>query len=106
MTVRTLQWALAVVLFQLALALADDASSEQSGEETNPHYLRRQLPGNDYFDVSSLGGMGGTMLFVILGILVLCCLCGGRLSICDMLACVCIYEMCCDDGRIGGFNLL
>jgi hypothetical protein len=68
--------------------------------------LRRQLPGNEFTDFGKMGaGVGGTALLVIIGLVVLCCLCSGRWSLCDILACVCIYEMCCDDGNIGGFRL-
>lgn len=109
---RAFQMALVVTLFlQVTIALAASETTEEE-TETNEGFksnsLRRQLPGNDYFNggFESFGGMGGSLLLVVLAILVLCCLCGGRLSICDMLACVCIYELCCDDGNIGGFNLL
>ena len=109
---RAFQMALAVALFlQATSALVASETIEEetkTNEGFNANNLRRQLPGNDYFqgDFESFGGMGGSLLLVALAVLVLCCLCGGRLSICDMLACVCIYELCCDDGNIGGFNLL
>lgn len=62
---------------------------------------RRKLPG--YAD--QLGGpaAGGIVLIVIVLLILLCC-CRG--SLCDLLACVCLYEICCDDGAIGGFNLM
>jgi hypothetical protein len=84
-------------------------ASETEKDNNNPAAkanLRRQLPGYDGFQgFGGMAGMGGSALLVIVVLLVLCCLCSGRSSICDILACVCIYEMCCDDGNIGGFNL-
>lgn len=71
-------------------------------------FLRRKLPGNDYsFDGMGSPEMMGGLLLVIVVVIFLCLCCGrGGGSLCDILACVCLYEMCCDDGQIGGFNLL
>jgi hypothetical protein len=64
---------------------------------------RRKLPGGyaDFYGDPAMAG--GAVLFVILLLFLLCC-CRGM--ICDILACVCLYEMCCDDGAVGGFDLM
>ena len=70
-----------------------------------PERARRRLPGGyPEFD-ELLGGeaAGGAVLLVLL-LIFLCCCCRGRL--CDLLACVCLYEMCCDDGVVGGFDMM
>ena len=92
------------VLLSLAVThgIEDDASA--GVEHGN---LRRQLPGGveEYFKG---GGAAIPLVGVIALVLLFCCLCGGgRWSICDLLACVCLYELCCDDGNpFGGFNLM
>jgi hypothetical protein len=64
-------------------------------------YLRA-LPGaEDYFDMNrfsstELGfaaGVSATILFLIVFI---CCCCCGRWSLWDVVALVCIWDMCCD----------
>ena len=72
-------------------------------------FLRRKLPGGNEFKFDQMGSpemMGGLVVLIV--VVVLLCLCCGRGggSLCDLLACVCLYELCCDDGQIGGFNLL
>lgn len=44
-----------------------------------------------------------TILFIILLLFLFCC-CRGML--CDLLACFCLYNICCDDGAVGGFDLM
>ena len=68
--------------------------------ETAP---RRKLQGGyaDFYDDPAMAG--GAVLFVILLLFLLCC-CRGML--CDILACVCLYEICCDNGAVGGFDLM
>lgn len=64
---------------------------------------RRKLPGEyPNFDFSD-PAMASTIVVVLLLLFLLCC-CRGML--CDILACVCLYEMCCDDGVVGGFDLM
>ena len=62
---------------------------------------RRRLPGGvDSMDFSSPEAQSALILVVIVLLLLCCCCRGGRrggCSLCDILACVCIYEMCCDN---------
>jgi hypothetical protein len=62
---------------------------------------RRKLPG--YSDRLGATGTGGVILLVVIVLILLCC-CRGML--CDILACVCLYEICCDDAAVGGFELM
>jgi hypothetical protein len=96
--------------------------SSQDRPTTNLHNLRhRRLPGEDYgsftFDPSSAeaGFAVGFLFFIILALLLCCCLCGGGrgggrgCSLCDILAIVCLWELCCDrEGGMmdNGFNML
>jgi hypothetical protein len=63
---------------------------------------RRKLPGG-YADYGDPAMAGGAIIFVLLLVFLLCC-CRGML--CDILACVCLYEICCGDGAVGGFDLM
>jgi hypothetical protein len=99
------------------------ASSAAWLDTTTLHNLRhRRLPGEDYsnftFDPSSAeaGFAVGFLFFIILALLLCCCLCGGGrgggrgCSLCDILAIVCLWELCCDREGGGmmdnGFNML
>ncbi len=63
----------------------------------------RRLPGEyPNFDFND-PAMASAIVFIAILLLLLCC-CRGML--CDILACVCLYEMCCDDGVVGGFDLM
>jgi hypothetical protein len=62
---------------------------------------RRKLPG--YAERLGAPGTGGIILLVVIFLILLCC-CRGML--CDILACVCLYEICCDDAGAGGFELM
>jgi hypothetical protein len=76
------------------------------GSSNDKHLLQsssgqgRRMPG-----YTNLGGpeKGGIVLLVIVVLILLFC-CRGML--CDILACVCLYEICCDDGAVGGFSLM
>jgi hypothetical protein len=98
-------------------------SSQDYRPTTTLHNLRhRRLPGEDYsnftFDPSSAeaGFAVGFLFFIILALLLCCCLCGGGrgggrgCSLCDILAIVCLWELCCDREGGGmmdnGFNML
>jgi hypothetical protein len=61
---------------------------------------RRRLPGGVRFDNPEIGGI--VIIAIILLILLCCC----RGMLCDILACVCLYEICCDDAAIGGFEMM
>jgi len=91
--------------------LAEETTSENHIQY--PYYqpklrgTRRRLPG-DYggFDIdfqSAEAGFGvGVLLFVVLVLLLCCCCCGGGrrggggCGLWDIVACLCIWEMCCD----------
>ena len=93
------------------------SSSESSAPTTlNTQLLRRRLPGNDYniegFDMMSAeaGFALGLSFFIILLLLLCCCCCGrrggggGSSCLWDLVAIVCLWEMCCDnDGVSDGF---
>eukprot|EP00536_Pseudo-nitzschia_multiseries_P001661 jgi/Psemu1/300909/fgenesh1_kg.21_\ len=59
--------------------------------------VRRRLP--EYNDPA----IAGAIVFAILLCFLLCC-CRGML--CDLLACVCLWEICCGDGAVGNFDLM
>jgi hypothetical protein len=102
-------------------------SSQQQARPTTTTTLHnnlrhRHLPGEDYgsnftLDPSSAeaGFAVGFLFFIILVLLLCCCMCGGRgggrgCSLCDILAIVCLWELCCDRDGGGlmdnGFNML
>lgn len=78
------------------------------------HVSRRRLPGGFDFDIDhyeldgvAAGFVAGLLFAFFLLALLCCCCCGGRgCSIWDVLACVCIYELCCDDVKVGDFQIL
>mmetsp|Transcript_18033 Transcript_18033/g.39335 ORF Transcript_18033/g.39335 Transcript_18033/m.39335 type:complete len:170 (+) Transcript_18033:145-654(+) len=72
--------------------------SSASASATTREIPRRRLPGG-YDDPAT----AGVILFVIVLLFLLFC-CRGCL--CDLLACVCLYEICCGDGAVGGFDLM
>ena len=42
----------------------------------------------------------GTVLGGLVLLCLLCCCCCRRWSLWDVVACVCLYELCCDDRRM------
>ena len=72
--------------------------SKQSGQDPG-RKLQGEYPNFDFNDPA----MASAIVVVLLLLFLLCC-CRGML--CDILACVCLYEMCCDDGVVGGFDLM
>jgi hypothetical protein len=108
--------------FETGAAWLDASHARDNGATTTMYNLRhRRLPGEDYsnftFDPSSAeaGFAVGFLFFIILALLLCCCLCGGRgggrgCSLCDILAIVCLWELCCDREGGGmmdnGFNML
>ena len=76
-------------------------ASTSTSSKSKISNIRRKLPGGypDFGDPA----MGGAVLFFIFLLFLLCC-CRGML--CDLLACMCIYDICCDDGAVGGFDLM
>jgi hypothetical protein len=80
----------------------DNASSSSSSYHPR---LRRRLPGDYNFDATSAeaGFAAGLLLLILLALLLCCCCCGGGRGGCslwDLVAMVCLWEMCCD--RDGG----
>jgi hypothetical protein len=63
----------------------------------------RRLPDYNINTDQLMGAEAGFVAAIVLVFLLLallcCCCCGRRrgCSICDILACVCLYEICCDD---------
>lgn len=72
-------------------------------------YLRdseRKLPVNDYlmFDgdfTSFEQGFVAAFLLIVLLVILLCCCCCNGCSLWDILACFCLWELCCDHGAGG-----
>ena len=64
-----------------------DDTPDNDNEEQPPKQQRRQLPAMEE------QMMGGIIVLVLLFLLLTCC-CRGFL--CDLLACVCLYDLCCD----------
>jgi hypothetical protein len=73
----------------------------------------RRLQGGDYFNFNSddlmgaeAGFVGGVLFILLLAVLLCCCCCRRGCSLWDLLACVCLYEICCDDRSVGDFQLM
>lgn len=57
----------------------------------------------DLYESEAAGFVVGLLLCILLLVCLCCCCCRRGISLCDILACVCLYEMCCDDGAaVGG----
>ena len=74
-----------------------------SEENTVYQSLRtRKLPGESYFDfdidslASAEAGFAAGAVFVVVLLIILICCCCGRCSLWDIVAMVCLWEMCCD----------
>jgi hypothetical protein len=88
--------------------------SLDSSSNNNNHIYRRL----EYLDFKTeLGPEEISFLVIVVVILfLLCCLCGGRrgrrrggggsCGLCDLLACICIWDMCCDQGDPTDFCLV
>ena len=95
--------------FELADSALHDKPDDILGYYQQPHQLRgnqhRRLPGSPInWDFDSPESQSA--LIILLIVLLFCCCWGGRrggCSLCDILACVCIYEMCCDNGGVNDF---
>ena len=61
----------------------------------------RKLPGEMTLDPAQSGPL---IVAAVIVLMILLCCCRGML--CDILACVCLYEICCDDGVVGGFEFM
>jgi hypothetical protein len=82
---------------------------------SNNHHLYRQLEyldfNTDQLGAAEVGFLVGILVVVVLILLLLCCCCGcggrgGGCSVCDILAAICIWEMCCDQGDPTDFCLV
>lgn len=105
----------AAVLLYCLMPFSDDFTTQgylHSHSTSRIRGLERRLPG---YDLNSDQLMGAEVGFVVALVLVLlffvclcCCCCGrgGGCSLWDIVACVCLYEMCCDDARVGDFRLI
>lgn len=95
--------------------IPDSTNAMQQQQETISEN-HSSLPLNDHHYRSLQGGAGGgypsslseeqvmqvlvaVLLLLLVCILFMCCCCG-RFSMCDCLALVCIWEICCNDGGI------
>jgi hypothetical protein len=74
-------------------------------------HVTRRLPDAATYDLSSLdsaeaGFVAAIVFFVIIACLLCCCMCsGGRCNLWDLVALVCLWELCCDrDGGIGNYD--
>jgi len=91
----------------------DSQITETKQQQETKFHLRRRLPGGFDFAHPRLTPEDVSALFFILILLCLfSCLCGrgrgrGRsCSLWDILACVCIWELCCDDRAINDFAMM
>ena len=74
-------------------------ASSSSKQQNTTRRMPGEYPNFDFNDPA----MASAIVLIALLLFLLCC-CRGML--CDILACVCLYEMCCDDGVVGGFDLM
>jgi hypothetical protein len=81
-------------------ASESQSRSQQQDIQSHHRQSKRRLPVDMQLDPAQ----SGVVLVAAVVLLLLLCCCRGML--CDILACVCLYEMCCDDGAVGGFNLM
>lgn len=104
----------AVLLYGLVL-VSDDFTAlgyRPSHSASGIRGIERRLPGYDINSDQLLGAEVGFVVAVVLVLLFFVCLCGcccrrgGGCSLWDLVACVCLYEMCCDDARVGDFQLI
>lgn len=103
-----------VLVVALGLLTSHDnaatAETTQVNAEISLNRQDRRLPGDYDFDMSQ-EQMESLLCLLVVICLVSClcsCLCcrAGGCSLTEILACVCLYEICCDDGRVGGFDLM
>lgn len=86
---------LLTVLISMSLIEMSMAKTEESSQ------LRaRSLPGEDYFQMDDItsaeaGFIAGVLVIILFLILLVCCCCG-RCSLWDIVALVCLWELCCD----------
>jgi hypothetical protein len=89
------------------------SSGHESLNSNNDNHLYRQLEYLD-FNTDQLGPEEvGFLVIVAVILLLLCCCCsggrgrrGGGCSLCDILALVCIWDICCDQGDPTDFCLV
>ena len=64
--------------------------------------LRRRLPGGgDYFDFGSAeAGFAAGVGFAVLALVLLCVCCCCGCSLWDVLAMLCLWEICCDNSSV------
>jgi hypothetical protein len=95
--------------------LKQAAGNESLNNSSNNHQLDRQLEyldfNTDQLGAAEVGFLVGILVVVVLILLLLCCCCGcgrggGGCSVCDILAAICIWEMCCDQGDPTDFCLV
>jgi hypothetical protein len=95
--------------------LRQSAGQESLNSSSNNHHLYRQLEYLDFntnqLGTAEVGFLVGILVVVVLILLLLCCCCGcggrgGGCSVCDILAAICIWEMCCDQGDPTDFCLV
>jgi hypothetical protein len=85
--------------------LRQSAGQKSLNHSSNSHHMYRQLEYLDFnadqLGAAEVGFLVGILVVVVLILLLICCCCGcgrggGGCSICDILAAICIWEMCCD----------
>jgi hypothetical protein len=94
--------------------LRQPTGNESLNSNINNHHLYRQLEyldfNTDQLGAAEVGFLVGILVVVVLILLLLCCCCGcgrgGGCSVCDILAAICIWEMCCDQGDPTDFCLI
>lgn len=90
----------------------NDFTSQSTSLASGIRGSERRLPGYDINPDQLMGAEVGFVVALVLVLFFFACLCGcccgrGGCSLWDLVACVCLYEMCCDnDARIGDFQLI
>ncbi|KAL7555786.1 hypothetical protein ACA910_003936 [Epithemia clementina (nom. ined.)] len=98
----------ALASYDPTLSDSGDSSSSSSSSlrlfaiQGRPDRRGRRLPGGAaYGDISEEDAMAAAVVVGgLILLLCLCCCCCRRWSLWDLVACVCLYELCCDD-RVG-----
>jgi hypothetical protein len=92
--------------------LVGHESLNSSSNNNHPYRQLEYLDFNtDQLGAAEVGFLVGVLVVVVLILLLLCCCCGcgrggGGCSVCDILAAICIWEMCCDQGDPTDFCLV
>lgn len=94
--------------------IVDSSSGSAPNDTASLRGATRNLAGYAGYEINSdqlVGAEVGFIVGAVVMLFVLVCLCrccfrSRGISLCDILTCFCLWEICCDDGRVGDFVLL